>query len=477
MNRVNHELLKKEFGKTKNCLVIGLVCLVLSIICTGLVYYNESGSKIPKNTTYLNDVITKKNNKENVKANIKINDVSSKIATKNNESNKGLYVVTERLESKEEEKLTPENTAYLNDVIEKQNNKENVQANIKVMGISGKIVSKSGDTNKGLYVVADEDYYYLVYMSDSNYDKIKDKDLENNPEILYGTTKKVTDSTIKKSAITWYNSGVKEDKDRISTSDFEDYFGGVYLDTTVKSGNQNYYLVYMTTEKYNELRNKDLDTNPETLYGTTKKASDSNIKSSAVKWYNLSASKKITTANFESTFGGVYLDTASESGMTIILAIILMISGICTFTFLLVFFIRKMQINSAIKKLSDSELEKIEKELDDKETFHYEKAHLILTKNYIISLVGKPLFINYKDVVWIYEYRLKQYGITTNKSLMAMTIDGKIKALLQVDGVTKKSKSIIEEVVETIYAKNDKILVGYTSDNRKKANEIVKENK
>ena len=58
MNRVNHELLKKEFGKTKNCLVIGLVCLVLSIICTGLVYYNESGSKIPKNTTYLNDVIT-----------------------------------------------------------------------------------------------------------------------------------------------------------------------------------------------------------------------------------------------------------------------------------------------------------------------------------------------------------------------------------------------------------------------------------
>ena len=136
-----------------------------------------------------------------------------------------------------------------------------------------------------------------------------------------------------------------------------------------------------------------------------------------------------------------------------------------------------MQINSAIKKLSDSELEKIEKELDDKETFHYEKAHLILTKNYIISLVGKPLFINYKDVVWIYEYRLKQYGITTNKSLMAMTIDGKIKALLQVDGVTKKSKSIIEEVVETIYAKNDKILVGYTSDNRKKANEIVKENK
>jgi len=146
-------------------------------------------------------------------------------------------------------------------------------------------------------------------------------------------------------------------------------------------------------------------------------------------------------------------------------------------SFIIVFITKKIQTENTLKKLSDEELEKIEKELDDKETFHYERAHLILTKNYIISLTGKMLITNYKDLVWIYEYRLKQYGITTNKSLMAMLKNGKVKALLQVDGVTKKSTSVIEEVVETIVSKNSKILVGYTNENRRLAKEIVKENK
>jgi len=161
----------------------------------------------------------------------------------------------------------------------------------------------------------------------------------------------------------------------------------------------------------------------------------------------------------------------------IVLAIVAMLAGLFSFSFILVFIIKKIQTESALKKLSDEDLEKIEKELEDKETFHYERAHLILTKNYIISLVGKMLIVNYKDLVWIYEYRLRQYGITTNKSLMAMLKNGKVKALLQVDGVTKKSTSVIEEVVETIIKRNPKLLVGYTNENRKLAKEIVKENK
>ena len=50
---------------------------------------------------------------------------------------------------------------------------------------------------------------------------------------------------------------------------------------------------------------------------------------------------------------------------------------------------------------------------------------------------------------------------------------GKIRAIVQVDGVTKKSTSIINEVVDTIYAKNSNILVGYTTENSKKAKNIV----
>ena len=60
---------------------------------------------------------------------------------------------------------------------------------------------------------------------------------------------------------------------------------------------------------------------------------------------------------------------------------------------------------------------------------------------------------------------------------MAMLKDGKTKALLQVDGITKKSTSIINEVAETIASKNEKILIGYTKENREKSKEIVKESK
>lgn len=241
------------------------------------------------------------------------------------------------------------------------------------------------------------------------------------------------------------------------------------------------YLANLKNELANELvKNENLEKEPYTVYGKTK-ITDSYSKKIIIEWYNQIVNKedRITSSEFETYFGGIYLDTneAVESPILIVLAITAMLASIFSITFILVFIIRKIQTESTLKKLSDEDLEKIEKELADSDTFHYEKAHLILTKNYIISLTGKMLITNYKDLVWIYEYRLRQYGITTNKSLMAMLKNGKVKALLQVDGVTKKSTAIIKEVVETIVSKNPKLLVGYTSENKKLAKEIVKENK
>lgn len=241
------------------------------------------------------------------------------------------------------------------------------------------------------------------------------------------------------------------------------------------------YLANLKNELANELiKNENLEKEPYTVYGKTK-ITDSYSKKIIIEWYNQIVNKedRITSSEFETYFGGIYLDTneAVESPILIVLAITAMLASIFSITFILVFIIRKIQTESTLKKLSDEDLEKIEKELADSDTFHYEKAHLILTKNYIISLTGKMLITNYKGLVWIYEYRLRQYGITTNKSLMAMLKNGKVKALLQVDGVTKKSTAIIKEVVETIVSKNPKLLVGYTSENKKLAKEIIKENK
>jgi len=319
MKRVKSELLKKEFKKINQNLAIGLIALVLTIIC-GVAIVLQDG-KEPKNTKYLNDVITKENSAADVASNLKISKVYSQVAVNN------------------------------------------------------------AKPDYGLYAVGDDTYLYLVFIKNDLYKELASKeDLEENPYTIYGKTK-TTDSSAKKYTVEWYNKNVDK-KDQITLSKFNDYFGGVYLDTSV----------------------------------------------------------------------------TVESPIIYVLAVVAMLSGLFSFSFILVFIIRKIQTEKVLKKISDED-------------------HLILTKNHIISLTGKMLITNYKDLVWIYEHRLKQYGVTTTKSLMAMLQNGKVKALLQVDGVTKKSTSVIEEVVETIVSKNSKILVGYTNENRRLAKEIVKENK
>ena len=61
--------------------------------------------------------------------------------------------------------------------------------------------------------------------------------------------------------------------------------------------------------------------------------------------------------------------------------------------------------------------------------------------------------------------------MTTQKSIMVMDNTGKVKPIITLDGVTKKSKLIFDEIAETIISKNKKILVGYNKENKKKIKE------
>ncbi len=264
---------------------------------------------------------------------------------------------------------------------------------------------------------------------------------------------------------------------------YEPYSFAEYDDATDKSfyiisDGEFYYIAYMNDSDYKKMDKNNLKEKPVKIYGKTKTIT-SDIKKLALDTYNegLEDDKKISSSDFNDYFGGVYLDTTEINSTSVVLMVIGVITGMMTWVYLLLFVIRKVQTTRVLKKIDDSELEKIEKELDDKEAFHYEKAHLILTKNYIVSLTGKLLFLKYKDVIMMYEHRLRQYGFTTTKSLMVMDRLGKVRPIVQVDGVTKKSKAIINEVAETVASKNENIIVGYTSDNLKKAREIAKKNK
>ncbi len=470
MKRVNNEIFKKEFKKINNLLIIGIVFVILTSFCALLLLYENN--RVPTDTKNLNEIIEGK-----------------------------LSI----------EELQKEAT-FLNDVIDKQKNAEGVNSYLVITKLYTAIATYK-NTDKALYIVEDKDkYLYLVCLTKDEYTRISKIDLAKNPETIYGVTKK-TESNVKSYAVNWYNSNV-DAEDKIKLSEFNSYFGGVYLDNTTplasthnyttaeekanikinkiygrvesySAGSKKlyaaanddfYYIIALSDSEYENLSKKDLKKNPETIYGTTKKT-NSSITNAAIKWYNKEFNKNITTSEYNNYFAQIYLDTTKDSIMMGVLAGIIFISSICTFTYLLLYFVRKLQTEKVLKNISDEELAKIEKDVDGKETFHYERAHLVLSKKYLISFVGKLLIVEYKDIVWIYEHRLKQHGITTTKSLMAMLKDGKTKALLQVDGITKKSTSIINEVAETIASKNEKILIGYTKENREKSKEIVKESK
>lgn len=330
MKRLTNEKLKKEFKKVTYNLIIGLTCIVLAMVCYAAAYISDHQE--PKDSKYLNDVIeSDEKNREDIDVNLKVT-------------------------------LTPVQFARL-----------------------------SNDTSKKLYITMDDKYFYIVALTDS---------------------------------------------------------------------------------KYNELKNKDLNKEPITIYGKTKPISSS-IQSLALKYYNNSVDEEyqIKNGDFYKKFGDLYLDATETNTTSTVLYVVGAFSNLCGVCFLIVFGVIKFKVEKAIKKFDDEELKKIEDEIDEKESFHYERAHLILTRNYIISCLNGLNILKYEDIIWVYEYRLRQYGITTQKSIMVMNNQGKVKPIITLDGVTKKSKMVFEEIADTILSKNDKILVGYNKENKKKIKE------
>ena len=128
----------------------------------------------------------------------------------------------------------------------------------------------------------------------------------------------------------------------------------------------------------------------------------------------------------------------------------------------------------ALAILTEKELQKLEKEINDKNTKYYETLHLILTKNYIISFNKTLKIINQNSLIWIYEYKTKQYGITTSKQIFVMDNIGKKYSIVTTDGLSRKTDSILKEIITIISNKNEKILIGYNKRNENEINEILK---
>ena len=96
--------------------------------------------------------------------------------------------------------------------------------------------------------------------------------------------------------------------------------------------------------------------------------------------------------------------------------------------------------------------------------------NLYLTNNYVILKSGYLVVIPYKEIIWNYIQEFKYKGITTAKYVVVCDK----KRAYQVRYKLNLDKSKLNEIAEIIYAKNNKALVGYSSENLQKYREIKK---
>lgn len=81
------------------------------------------------------------------------------------------------------------------------------------------------------YIVMDDLYMYIAYMPSYTFNALNREDITENHKVLAGTTK-LTTREVKELAVEAYNESVEEEY-KITIADFDNYFGSVYLDTTV----------------------------------------------------------------------------------------------------------------------------------------------------------------------------------------------------------------------------------------------------
>lgn len=292
------------------------------------------------------------------------------------------------------------NITDLNSIIVSSDDKGNKKAYLDAQSIPYKFAvyddtSKSYYSNS-YYIVSDDKYLYIVYMSPSDFSKLNKEDIYDNPIRIEGVTK-FTTKDIKKLAISAYNRSVENDEDKITLADFDNYFGSVYLDTIVDS----------------------------------------------------------PVANIQ-----------------FCLFLLFMLVGVIT---LITQLVPLISFKSRISKLEGVSLDELDKEMNSKDAFYYEKAHLYLTDHYIINFGGMFRIIRYEDILWMYPFEQRTNGIKTSQSIKVLTNDGKTSTIATIDVITKKKKEAYEEIWSSILEKNNTMLLGYTKENIDEMKQKVKE--
>ena len=274
----------------------------------------------------------------------------------------------------------------------------------------------------------------------------------------------------------------KEDKENyfsyVNVSDVP-YKFAVSSDTTdayyFASDGKYMYVLYLSLDEFKKLDNDNIKQEMVKVTGRTKKTSDE-IKKIALDVYNsgLSEDKKISIDEYDLYFGSIYLDTneVKDGSFYFIMFILSLMFAVIM---ILIYILANQRFKKGIKKLSKEEITIIDNELNSKDSFYYEVAHLTLTNNYIVNLGTSFDVIKYSDIIWLYTYTIKTKGVVTSSSIIAFTNDGKKHSIANISLISKAKKEAFEEIFNMILSKNHDIIVGVDKASSDRAKAMLKE--
>lgn len=229
--------------------------------------------------------------------------------------------------------------------------------------------------------------------------------------------------------------------------------------------NENYYMVlakkqvYMARLSLNEaksIREKIKNNKDATIYGEIRKVNEEAKKYFITTYNRVSKEKTITEDEYVKKMGNYYLEQKELNdkiekinNTMIIISMILVSLGIS----LSIIFIKNNNKNyKLIRKLSKTEISKIDKELSKALKSH--KTYI--TENYIINYSMGTSLIKYENILFVYKNNIKN----TKRDIIVIYTKDLEKTVVTIDSNVK--------LLDKIKSKNKNVLLGKTDKNIEK---------
>ena len=230
----------------------------------------------------------------------------------------------------------------------------------------------------------------------------------------------------------------------------------------------NVYILNLSASQYNLICNYLNDEAASSLiYGMSEEIPQ-DLKEVAVDIYNqLYQTDEVTIDNFNNYLVPYLINLkANPNSSAQILRGIGILSGIIAIIFGIYCIFAMLKNRKNVKKFNNEySLNSIIEQLKDTTNIEFKKCKVLFLKDYIISYSSIINIIKYDDIVWMYPYDFRVYGIVTNKRIIIITKDKKQYVLANISAFGKDSKEQYKKCMDEIVKRNSNILIGYTPEN------------